>query len=793
MNDSEVLQREIENLRHRLSRLSRAGLRIAGDLDLDTVLQETVDGARSLTGARYGVLAVLDDGGEVETLLSSGLTPEEFRGLREIPGGEGLFEYLGSLPGPLRVADFAAHAAALGLPEFQPPVPVRALLAVPIHRLENGAGHIYVAHAEPGLEFSREDEDTLVMFASHAAMAVANARRYREERRARADLETLVRTSPVGVVVFDAATGTPAYLNREARRIVGGLLDPDQPPEDLLDALAFRRADGREISLREFPLAQALSAGETVMAEEIALHVPDGRRVNTLVNATPILTDGGEVESFIVILQDMTPIEDLQRQRAEFLGMVSHELRAPLAAIKGSAAAVMRAASTLDPAEIQQFFRIIDSQADHLLDLTGGLLDVARIDAGELSLTVEAVEVASLVDLARNTFLSGGGRDNLSIDLPPGLPRALADRRRIAQALGNLLSNAARHSAESSTIRVSAALEGVHVAFTVADDGVGIAPERLPRLFRRFYRSDNDEEAGGVGAGLGLAICKGIVEAHGGRIWAESDGLGMGARFTFTLPAAPETDTLLPRASGSTGRRGRQRVRVLAVDDDPQALRYLRDTLAEAGYAVFVAGKPEEALRLVQRERPHLVLLDLVLPGADGLELMQSILALANLPVIFLSGYGRDQVIARAFELGAEDYIVKPFSPTELVARIQAALRRRVAPERVEPPEPYALGDLVIDFAHRRVTVAGEEIQVTATEYDLLAELAVNAGRVVTHQELLYRVWGPTNPGSAHTIRTHLMRLRQKLGEDAENPTYIFSEPRVGYRMAAAAAARDSL
>ena len=163
---------------------------------------------------------------------------------------------------------------------------------------------------------------------------------------------------------------------------------------------------------------------------------------------------------------------------------------------------------------------------------------------------------------------------------------------------------------------------------------------------------------------------------------------------------------------------------------------------------------------------------------------MQAIVDIADVPVIFLSGYGRDDAIARAFEMGADDYIVKPFSPTELGARIQAALRRRAAPARVEPTEPYVLGDLTIDYAERRVTVAGSPVQLTATEYDLLFELSANAGRVLTHTQLLHLVWGLTISGDARVIRSHLMRLRRKLGEDAASPRYIFAEPRVGYRMA---------
>ena len=429
--------------------------------------------------------------GRLQEFITSGLTPEEHRLFVELPGGLEFFAYLGQLPEPLRLSDFSAYTTALDLPEIGPPLgPVGGFLGAPIRLTGRRLGNLYLSDKQGGAEFSQEDEETLVMFASQAALAIVNARRHREERQARADLETLMNTAPVGVVVFDARTGTPLSLNREARRIVDGLRDPDQSPEQLLDVLSFRRADGREFSLVEFPLAQALGTGETVRAEEIVLQVPDGRRVATIINATPIPSDTGGVESVIVTMQDMTPLEELERQRAEFLGVVSHELRAPLTSIKGSAAAVLRASSTLDPAEIHQFFRIIDGQADHMLDLISDLLDAARIDAGSLSVAPEPVDPAVLVDRARNTFLSGGGRSNLSIDLPQDLPQVRADRRRIVQVLGNLLSNAAWHSPESSTIRVSAGQRGVHVAFSVADDGVGVAPERLPYLFHKFSRPE---------------------------------------------------------------------------------------------------------------------------------------------------------------------------------------------------------------------------------------------------------------------------------------------------------------
>ena len=789
MNQPDERDLRIRELEERLSRLSRASLRITEDLEFNTVLQGVLDSARSITGARYGVIVLHGDDGTAQDFLSSGMTAEETDRLWTIPGWPSHFEYLSRIPGPLRIPDLLGHIRSLALPELVPPVAVSdnvSFMATPVLHRGERVGSIFLAENENGREFTREDEESLALFASQAAMAIANARRHGEEQRARADLETLVDTSPVGVVVFDAVTGAPKSFNREAMRIVDSLRSPDQSPEDLLTVVTFRRADGREVSLREFPPVEALRSGETLRAEEVVISVPDGRSVNLLLNATPIVSHEGAVESMVVTLQDMADVEELERMRAEFLAMVSHELRMPLTSIMGSATALMDVSSDLDPAEMRQFHRIILDQAGNMRELIGDLLDVARIETGTLPVNPEPAGVAVLVDRARNAFKSAGGRNNLAIDIEPDLPLVMADRRRIVQVIGNLLTNSARHSSESSVIRLSAVRDGVHVAVSVADEGRGIPAESLPHLFRKFAGAQSEEQGGDTG--LGLAICKGIVETHGGRIWAESDGPGLGARFTFTLPAVEEAGSgaagaLQPVPASSRGRGqkdSRERMRVLAVDDDPNDLRYVRDTLTESGYDPVVTGDPKEAVRLMEEERPDLVLLDLMLPERDGIELMKDILDVADVPVIFLSVYGRDEIVARAFETGAVDYVVKPFSPTELVARINAALRRRVTPE---PSEPYALGDLTIDYAQRRVILAGRRVRLTPTEYGMLAELSAHAGRVLTHEHLLERVWRASGDGSVRPIHTMVSKLRRKLGDDAGNPTYIFTEPRIGFRM----------
>ena len=783
MKNDDRFRAEGDSLRARLSGLIEAILRISEDLDLDVVLQQIADSARSLTGARYGAIATLDDSGDLQDVVISGLSPEEEHALAsQYPDREAMLTSFSSLCEPLEICDFGTQAASSGISKFESPV--GPFMVARIRARKTHLGNIFIGREPDGEEFTSEDEETLEMFANQAAMAVTNARRYGEEQRAKADLEALVNTSPVGVLVFDPKTCIPVIANREARRIMDLPHDGSGDLATRLRQISFRRMDGSAVAREDLPVVRAARTGESVQAEELVVCRASGQEVTTLVNATPIRADDGEIASIVATVQDITPLEELERLRAEFLGMVSHELRAPLAAIKGSAATARGASSPLDPAETRQFFRIIEEQADQMRDLINNLLDLTRIEAGTLSVGPDTTDVAAVIEQAKNAFLSSGHDSSVEVEMMPELPRVWADGHRLVQVLHNLLSNAAKCSRKWSTITVTASLQDLHVAVSVTDEGIGVTAEQMPRLFSKF--SQIDSGAGGQrenGYGLGLAICKGIVEAHGGRIWAESDGRGHGTRFTFTIPtvdavAARSAAGPEPATSGSPQVSAGVE-RVLVVDDDPQMLRYVRNTLLEGGYTPILTGDPREVGDLLAAEMPHLILLNLVLPGTDGFELMKQISGAADVPVIFLSGRGGDRYVVKAFEMGAADYVVKPFSPTELLARISAALRRRAMSKHAEP---YRLGDLVIDYVAQQVTVAGQAKSLTPTEYKLLLELCTNAGRVLTYDQILERVWGAAVTGGAQRVRTCVKDLRQKLGDDARNPAYIFTESGVGYR-----------
>ena len=754
--------------------------------DLDSILQEAIDSACALTGARYGALLTFSESGDLGDLITSGITPEERRRLGDPPKGLGLLGYLNEIEGSLRLPDISGHASSVGFPANHPPM--KTFLGSPLRYQGERLGNIYLTEKEGGREFSQEDEEILVMFASQSAVAVVNSRVLNAARRARADMEALFNISPVGVLVFDAKTGVLVSANDEARRVIGRLNKTGSSIGEILEVITLRRVDGSSIPMDELPTTKALRRGETVLADEVVIHLPDGRAVTTLINARPIRREDGDIVSVVATIQDITPLEDMKRQRTEFLGNVSHELRTPLTAIKGSVATILDSPYPIDPAETRQFLRVIDEQSDHMRNLINDLVDMSQIEAGTLSVAPQPTEVESLLDQARETHNREGSDESIEVHLAQALPRVMADSRRILQVLGYLIADVSRYSPRSSSIRVSALPEDVHVAVSVDNEG-GVAPgTRQPDQLESLSRTS--EEALGKSKGiddLGFAICEGIVEAHGGRIFAERRA-GRPNRFTFTIPAVDEVAYVAQQDSSQSppparGSRGGP-ARILAIGENAETGRYIRNTLLEAGYIAVVTGNLDEAERLLEDQKPHVVLLEPTFSWAGGFEMLVRVVRITDAPVIFVAGHGWDRQIGRAFELGVFDYIAKPFTSTELLARIDVALRRRSVAGWKEPSQPYLQGGLAIDYAERGVTVSDRPVHLTATEYKLLIELSMAAGSVLTHEQLLRRVWGTLYSSDSRIVRTYVKELRHKLGDDAARPTYIFTEPGVGYRMA---------
>jgi two-component system KDP operon response regulator KdpE len=221
-------------------------------------------------------------------------------------------------------------------------------------------------------------------------------------------------------------------------------------------------------------------------------------------------------------------------------------------------------------------------------------------------------------------------------------------------------------------------------------------------------------------------------------------------------------------------------LRVLVVDDERAIRRYLHAALNAQGYTVHEATNGQEALNLVVADRPDLIILDLGLPDIDGVEVTKRLREWTQIPILILSVREQEGDKIAALDAGADDYLTKPFSSGELMARMRVALRRSM---QVTSEPVYQIDELRVDLAHRQVMVAGEEIPLTPTEYDLLRLLVQNAGKVLTHHQLLRQVWGSGYESEAHLLRVNMSNLRRKIEPDPTRPHYILTEPGVGYRL----------
>jgi DNA-binding response OmpR family regulator len=218
------------------------------------------------------------------------------------------------------------------------------------------------------------------------------------------------------------------------------------------------------------------------------------------------------------------------------------------------------------------------------------------------------------------------------------------------------------------------------------------------------------------------------------------------------------------------------------VDDEPETVKYVSANLRARGYDVLTAEDGRMALKVFRESVVELIILDIMMPGPDGFEVCQAIRRETDVPIIMLSARGQERDVVRALNLGADDYLTKPFGVEELLARVRAALRRTAHSEAIPGP-PLIVEDLEIDFAGRRVTVRGHLVQLTPTEYNLLAHLAINAGRVLTHRALLQAVWGPDYGTETEYLWAYIRRLRRKIELEPSNPSYILTQPGIGYTL----------
>lgn len=425
------------------------------------------------------------------------------------------------------------------------------------HRIEKGdftAAHQTLRADEIGILFnsfarmvqaiqSRERELAHALAESRELAAVTAEARRRVEA-AHADLLATVETVPAALMIFDT-DGSVRLRNRAATEVLG--IEPRNPALRKNYWGQFKRIalDGSLMPPADWVSSRALR-GETVSNQELEIHHPDGRVFPILASGAPLRNQQGQVAGAVVAFQDISRLRELDRMKDEFVSIVSHELRTPLTSIRGSLQLVIGEPGSVPDQEHRALLHIALNNCERLVRIVNDILDVSKIESGSLVLNRKPVSVAELIrqslDVVRGPARAAGVRldANVSATVPP----VMVDPDRIVQALVNLLSNAVKFAPADSTVTVAVTGTEHQVMVVVSDQGEGIAPENLNRLFRKFQQVDSSSSRRKGGTGLGLVITKVIVEQHGGRVFVDSE-LNKGTRFSFTLPAAtPEEEAL---------------------------------------------------------------------------------------------------------------------------------------------------------------------------------------------------------------------------------------------------------
>jgi PAS domain S-box-containing protein len=501
-----------------------------------------------------------------------------------------------------------------------------------------------------------------------------------------------------GVFALDR-DGKITFANPAAERMLG-YREPDllgRPLGDLLHARAG------EVPQADDPLPEVLRFASTVHRDGGAIARADGSSLAVSHTCSPIVT-GGEVVGAVLVFHDATErqqmeerrqrllareqgareeAENANRMKDEFLAMLSHELRTPLSAIAGWAH-ILREGG-LEPADATRAIEVIDRNARVQGQLISDILDVSRIISGKLRLEKKSVPAASVVEAAIDTVRPAATAKQVRLEasLEPDAGLVYADPDRLQQVVWNLLTNAIKFTPEGGLVSLCLRRAGSQTEIVVRDTGEGISPEFAPHVFERFRQADSSTTRPHGGLGLGLAIVRHLVEAHGGTVVAESAGKGQGASFTVRLPrheaGAAEAEPVGTAPVEAPPLRSLEHVRVLLVDDDPDTRGMMETVLSQRGAQVTAASSAAEALACVDRETPDVLLSDIGMPGMDGYALIRELRERPGaraIPAAALTAYAHADDRGQAIAAGYQLHIAKPVEPAELVAVVASLAGR---------------------------------------------------------------------------------------------------------------------
>lgn len=473
-------------------------------------------------------------------------------------------------------------------------------------------------------------------------LANVTAESRRRVESAHADLLATLETVPAALMIFNT-DGSVRLRNRAATDVMG--IEPQNPElrRNYWDRFKRIAKDGKSIPRQQWISSRALR-GEIIKNEELEIHHPDGRVFPILASGAPLRNELGHVAGAIVAFQDIARMREVDKMKDEFVSIVSHELRTPLTSIRGSVQLVLDDPAAVPDLEHRQLLQIALNNCERLVRIINDILDVSKIESGNLTLRKKAAHVAELVRQSVDVVANPArvSKVKLVANIPANIRPVMVDPDRIVQALVNLLSNAVKFAPSDSTVTVSVTGTDNMVTIAVSDQGEGIAPENLNRLFQKFQQVDSSSSRRKGGTGLGLAITKALVEQHGGRIFVDSE-VNKGTRFSFTLPAATDEEaaSVAPVVIDKHGAALLIARSVLIVDDDDDFRQLMRAQLAHSGYTVLDARDAASALHIARTNLPDVITVDLLMPGIDGwsfIDRLRQEPALANIPIVVVSG-----------------------------------------------------------------------------------------------------------------------------------------------------------